>query len=105
MLEPFERMLSTDEKGALLILFHRNPNLKNSVQGLATLIGKTPREIAGDVNDLTELGLSRHNSSTGVELISWSREKAEEIQEKLCAAISHANAGRIFKTTSWTLIS
>ena len=80
-------MLSTDVKGALLILFHRNPHLKDSLQGLAALIGKTPNEIIRDVKDLTDLGLLTHDSSTGVELISWSVEKDEEIQE-LAARLS-----------------
>jgi predicted transcriptional regulator len=90
-------MLSSVAKCELLALFHRDPDLRDSVEGLAAQIGLASEEITHDVDDLIELGLLRRERTMGVELISWDRVKGEEIEDELSKALLTAKDEGIVK--------
>ncbi len=51
------RLLSSEVKGDLLVLFRRNPGLIDSSEGVASRIGRRANEIEPDLADLTEIGI------------------------------------------------
>jgi hypothetical protein len=48
----FKLMLSSEVKGDLLVLFHRNPGLIDSIEGVARRIGRVGTTIQADVRDM-----------------------------------------------------
>lgn len=78
-----ERLLSSESKGELLTLFHRNPGLIDSVDGIARRVGKTKESIEEDVKDFVDMGLLTSQRVGKLVLISLSREKDQEVQSSL----------------------
>jgi predicted transcriptional regulator len=81
--ELLERLLSSESKGELLMLFHKNPGLVDSMEGVARRIGKGPEQIDGDVKDFIEMGLLKTTAAGKMVLISFSKERDKEIQESV----------------------
>jgi hypothetical protein len=78
-----DRLLGSETKGELLMLFHKNPGIVDSRQGVARRIGKSPEQIARDVEDFTELGLFKVVKAGKLELISFDRMRDSEIQDSV----------------------
>jgi len=51
------RLLSSEIKGQLLLLFHKNPGLIDTVDGVACRVGRMTNSIESDVEDLIDLGV------------------------------------------------
>lgn len=73
----FERLLDTDVKADLLTLFHNNPNLSETSDGLARRVGRNPTEVHHELEDLAELGILRK-----VEMYSFGVDRDKEIQAR-----------------------
>ena len=78
-----EILLSSESKGELLMLFHKNPGIVDTVEGVARRIGKGKDEIEGDVKDLSEIGLLKIMNVGKLTLLSFSKEKDAEIQASM----------------------
>ena len=78
-----ERLLSSESKGELLSLFHKNPGLIDSLEGVARRIGKGKDDIEADVKDFLEMGLLKSLSVGKMNLLSLSREKDMELQASM----------------------
>src|ERR1700746_3162966 len=50
----FQSMLSSEIKGDLLVLFHKNPGLIDSLDGVARRIGRGGTSIQADVQDMVK---------------------------------------------------
>ena len=74
----FERLLDTDVKADLLTLFHNNPNLSETSDGLARRVGRNPTEVHHELEDLAELGILRK-----VEMYSFGVDRDKEIQDAI----------------------
>lgn len=57
--EILNRLLSSEVKADLLVLFHKNPGLIDSMDGVARRIGGRTNSIEADVKDLVDLGILR----------------------------------------------
>ena len=81
--ELLERLLSSESKGELLMLFHKNPGIVDSVEGVARRIGKGKDQIESDVKDFIDLGLFNTVTAGKMVLISFSRVRDKEIQDSV----------------------
>jgi predicted transcriptional regulator len=74
-------LLSSDVKGELLVLFHRNTGLVDTVEGVARRIGRTGLSIENDVRDLVKLGVLKTKKIGTSEVILLDRNKDREVLE------------------------
>ena len=77
------RLLDSEVKAELLVLFHKNPGLIDTLEGVARRIGRTPQAIEKDVQDFAQLGLVRVKKYDGVMAVSLNHEKDKEIQDAI----------------------
>ena len=75
-----DRLLSSEAKVDLLILFHTSPQIVDTIGGVARKVGRTPSEIADEVNDLIDLGILSKEKLGPIEVIRLDRKKDGEIQ-------------------------
>lgn len=73
-------MLSSDVKADLLALFHKNPGLIDSIDGVARRIGRTANAIEKDVGELVDLGVLKRKRLSTSEVFLLDRAKDKEIQ-------------------------
>ncbi len=76
-----QRLLSTETKGDLLVLFHKNPGLMDTPNGVASRIGRVAKSIEEDVKDLVNLGVLATKRIGNSEVIFLNHEKDKEVQE------------------------
>jgi predicted transcriptional regulator len=76
-------LLSSEIKGDLLTLFHRNPGLVDSIDGVARRIGRTGTTIEQDVKSLVSLGVLKLKKIGTIEVLSLNRTRDREILEAL----------------------
>ena len=67
-------LLGSEIRGELLILFHRNPGLIDTMEGVARRIGKTPLAIETDIKELVKLGVLKRKKIGVSEVILLDRE-------------------------------
>ncbi len=75
-----DRLLSSEVKADLLSLFHKNPGVIDTMDGVARRIGRTASEIEADVKDLIELGILFKKKFSSSEVIYFDRKKYAKIQ-------------------------
>ena len=78
--EMLSKLLSSDIKGDLLVLFHKNPGLIDTSEGVARRIGRNADAIEPDVKDLLELGVLRRKKIGEREVIMLDKARDNEIQ-------------------------
>ena len=81
--EIYSALLSSDTKADLLSLFHNNPGLIDSIEGVARRIGRTASEIEADVKDLVDLGLLVKKRFGKLDVVSFDTNKDKQIQEMI----------------------
>ena len=52
-----QRILSSQAKAEILFLFHRSPNLIDTLEGIAEKIGRDTNETLKEIEDLENLGI------------------------------------------------
>jgi hypothetical protein len=77
----FQMLFSTEIKGDLLVLFHKNPGLIDTFDGVARRIGRTAKAIQEDVRDLVTIGILRTRQIGSHEVITFDPSKDDETQE------------------------
>ena len=74
-------LLASEVRGDLLILFHKNPGLIDTVDGIARRIGRTTISVISDVRELLQLGLLKQERIGASEVVFLDRAKDREILE------------------------
>lgn len=87
-----EMLLASETKGELLILFHKNPGLIDSLEGIARRVGKTVRAIEEEVNDFIKLGILRTKPIGNGQAIYLDLERDREIQGSILRFIEERRA-------------
>ncbi len=88
------RLLATETRGDLLALFHLNPGLIDSVEGVALRIGRRAESIEADVNDFVELGLLK-TRNIGNHRVFWlDRERDAETQRIVADHVQSSSVQR-----------
>ncbi len=90
----FQMLFSTEVKGDLLVLFHKNPGLIDTYEGVARRIGRIAKSIEEDVRDLTSLGILRTRQIGEREVIFFDRSKDRETQESIVTHLKALNTGK-----------
>lgn len=75
------QLFSTEVKGDLLVLFHKNPGMIDTSDGVARRIGRTAKAIQEDVRDLVAFGILRRRRIGVHEVITLDRSKDDETQK------------------------
>ena len=81
--ELLSRLLSSEVKADLLVLFHKNPGIMDTVDGVARRIGRTASVVETDVEDLVKLGLLRKKRIGKLEVVLLNREVDKKIQDSI----------------------
>ena len=77
----FQSMLSSEIKGDLLVLFHKNPGLVDSLDGVARRIGRVGTAIQADVQDMVNVHILATRQVGGREIIFLDRSGDKAAQE------------------------
>lgn len=75
------KLLSSETKGELLILFRKNPGVIDTIEGVARRIGKKANAIEADVKEFLDLGLLKTKRIGSADVIFLNSEVDKEIQE------------------------
>ncbi len=79
----FQSMLSSEIKGDLLVLFHKNPGLIDSLDGVARRIGRIGTSIQADVQDMVNVRILGKKQIGGREMIFLDRSGDKAAQETI----------------------
>src|SRR3989441_8749006 len=79
----FQSMLSSEIKGDLLVLFHKNPGLIDSLDGVARRIGRVGTAIQADVQDMGNVRILGTRQIGGRETIFLDRSGDKAAQETI----------------------
>jgi hypothetical protein len=90
----FDMLISTEVKGDLLVLFHKNPGLIDTYDGVARRIGRIAKSIEADVRDLVTLGLLKVRQNGSHEVLLFDRSKDRETQETIVNQLKTLKTGR-----------
>ena len=72
-------LLFSDARGELLVLFHRNPGLVDTIEEVARRIGRTEVSIENDVRELVYLGVLKTKKIGTHEVILLDRARDREV--------------------------
>jgi hypothetical protein len=76
-------MLSSEIKGDLLVLFHKNPGLIDSLDGVARRIGRVGAAIKADVQDMVNVRVLGTRQIGGRDVIFLDRTGDKAAQETI----------------------
>jgi len=81
--EILSTLLGSEVRGDLLVLFHRNPGLIDTVDGIARRIGRTTVAVISEVRELLELGVLRQKRIGNSEVVFLDRAKDRELLDSV----------------------
>jgi predicted transcriptional regulator len=83
------KLLSSGTKADLLVLFHRNPGMIDTVEGIARRIGKKGDAIESDVAELEKDSILQKKKVGNSEVYFLNREKDKEAQRDVADYITN----------------
>ncbi len=81
--EILSTLLGSEVRGDLLVLFHRNPGLIDTVDGVARRIGRATVAIISEVRELLQLGVLKQKRIGTSEVVFLDRAKDRELLESI----------------------
>ena len=87
------RLLASEVRGDILALFHRNPGIIDTLEGVALRIGKRAESIEEDIKDFVDLGILRARRIGNSKVFSLNRERDRETQQLLAEHVKNSSAG------------
>ena len=75
------RLLSSEIKAEILVLFHKNPGIIDTIDGVSRRIGRTGNSIETDVKDMLDLGILKAKKIGRSEVIFLDHARDEEVQD------------------------
>ena len=97
MIDPkdaLQKLLASQARGDLLVLFHRNPGLIDTMDGVARRIGRTGFSIEEDVRGLVHLGVLKMKKFGSSEVIFLDRAGDRELLEAVANHLGTITGGR-----------
>ena len=91
--EILSTLLASEVRGDLLVLFHRNPGLIDTVDGVARRIGRTTVAVISDVRELLVLGILRQKRIGTSEVVFLDRAKDRELLESVANHLKTVRIG------------
>jgi hypothetical protein len=81
--EILSTLLGSEVRGDLLVLFHRNPGLIDTVDGVARRVGRTTVAVISEVRELLVLGILKQRRIGSSEVVYLDRTKDRELLESV----------------------
>ena len=81
--EVLSTLLASEVRGDILVLFHRNPGLIDTVDGVARRVGRTTIAVISDVRELLQLGVLKQKRIGNSEVVFLDRAKDRELLESV----------------------
>jgi len=78
--EILDRLLTSEAKGEILTLYHKNPGLVDTLDGVGRRIGRSSEQIEADVDEFVEIGILRNIKVGKLSLFGLDAQKDQEIQ-------------------------
>jgi len=92
--EILSTLLGSEIRGDLLVLFHRNPGLIDTVDGVARRIGRTTVAVISEVRELLQLGVLKQRRIGTSEVIFLDRAKDREVLESVANHLKTIGKGQ-----------
>jgi len=81
--EVLSTLLASEVRGDIQVLFHRNPGLIDTVDGVARRVGRTTIAVISDVRELLQLGMLRQKRIGSSEVVYLDHAKDRELLESV----------------------
>ena len=91
--EVLSTLLASEVRGDILVLFHRNPGLIDTVDGVARRVGRTTIAVISDVRALLQLGVLRQKRIGNSEVVFLDRAKDRELLESVANHLKTVRIG------------
>ncbi|TMI27983.1 hypothetical protein E6H30_02150 [Candidatus Bathyarchaeota archaeon] len=91
--EVLSTLLVSEVRGDILVLFHRNPGLIDTVDGVARRVGRTTIAVISDVRELLQLGVLRQKRIGSSEVVYLDRAKDRELLESVANHLKTVRIG------------
>ena len=91
--EILSTLLGSEVRGDLLVLFHMNPGLMDTVDGVARRIGRTTVAVTSEVRELLVLGVLRQKRIGTSEVVFLDRAKDRELLETVANHLKTVSLG------------
>jgi hypothetical protein len=91
--EILSTLLASEVRGDLLVLFHKNPGLIDTVDGIARRIGRTTITVIADVRELLQLGILKQKRIGTSEVVYLDRAKDRQILESVAKHLKTVSIG------------
>jgi len=82
-------LLSSGTKADLLVLFHRNPGLIDTVEGISRRMGKKAKGIESEISELTKASILQKKKVGNSEVYFLDRVKDREAQKDIANYITN----------------
>jgi hypothetical protein len=82
-------LLSSGSKADLLLLFHRNPGLIDTIEGIARRMGKKGKAIESEVAELEKSSILRRKKVGNSDVYFLDREKDRQAQGEIASYITN----------------
>ena len=86
-------LLASEVRGDILVLFHKNPGLIDTVDGVARRVGRTTIAVISDVRELLQLGVLRQKGIGTSEVVFLDRAKDRELLESVANHLKTVRIG------------
>jgi predicted transcriptional regulator len=86
-----QRLLSSDVKADLLVLFHKNPGLIDTMDGIARRIGRLASAVEAEIRDLVAMGLLKVKIIGGNQVYSLDKVRDKTILDEAAGHIRSIN--------------
>jgi len=91
--EILSTLLGSEVRGDLLVLFHKNPGLIDTVDGVARRIGRTTIAVISDVRELLVLGILKQKRIGASEVVYLDRAKDQELLDSVANHLKTVKIG------------
>jgi hypothetical protein len=91
--EILSTLLGSEVRGDLLVLFHRNPGLIDTVDGVARRIGRTTVSVISEVRELLQLGVLKQKRIGTSEVVFLDRARDREILDSVANHLKTLRVG------------
>lgn len=92
-IEIVNTILSSVNTVELMKLFQKNPNLIDTMEGVAKRIGQTASQVENDVNKLVDLGVLVKVPSGKATILVLDKKRAKEIDAKIESMLGRQGEG------------
>ena len=86
-------LLGSEIRGDLLTLFHKNPGLIDTIDGVARRIGRTADVIEDDVRELVNIGILKQKKIGNSHTYVLDRARDKKILEEVANRLNDVPAG------------